>query len=82
MPKAKIPDPNRPDTRRMIPARRKMKIGGRKSIRSALQMSNEELRKVLTESGRTKDKVTATKELERRGAALVLEEKSEEQVAV
>ena len=60
----------------MIPARRKFKIGGRKSIRSALQMSNDDLRKVLVGSGPDKDKATVTRELERRGAALVIEEET------
>lgn len=73
MPKSKIVDPNRPDSRRMITVRRKFKIGGRKSVRGALHMSNDELRKIVASTDRDKDKATATHELERRGAALVLD---------
>ncbi len=82
MPKAKIQDPSREGSRRMINAKRKFKIGNRKSTRSATRMSNEELRGVLTGSTSGKDKAAAKLELERRGAALVLEEETEEQVAV
>ncbi len=81
MPKSKIQDPNR-DSRSFINAKRKFKIGNRKSTRSAISMSNEELRGVLTGSNSGKDKAAAKLELERRGAALVLEEVTEEQVAV
>ena len=82
MPKAKVQDPKRPDSKRRINVVQKFKIGNRKSTRSATRMSNEELRGVLTGSTSGKDKATAKLELERRGAALVLEEKTEEQVAV
>ncbi len=81
MPKAKVQDPNRPNTRRQINVVQKFKIGNRKSTRSATRMSNEELRGVLTGSKSGKDKHTARMELERRGATLVLEV-PEEAVAV
>lgn len=68
MPKGKIPDPNRPNSRRMVSAVRKFKIGGRKSVRGALQMSNDELRKLIDGSARPRDKAKATQVLVRRGA--------------
>jgi hypothetical protein len=82
MPKGKIQDPKRPDTRKRVNVVQKFKIGNRKSTRSATRMSNEELRGVLSGSASGKDKQIARNELERRGAALVLETKTEEEVAV
>ncbi len=70
MSKGKIPDPNRPNSRLMVSVVRKLKIGGRKSVRGALQMSNEELRKIIAGSGRPRDKAKATQALVRRGVAL------------
>ena len=66
MPKGKIQDPNRPTARRPITATRKFKIGGRKSTRSALMLSNEDLEKVANGKGRGKDKMRARNELARR----------------
>lgn len=73
MPKGKMPDANRPNSRRMVVVARKSKIGTRKSVQGALQMSNDDLRKVLDGSARPRDKAKATRELVRRGAALVIE---------
>lgn len=66
MPKGKIQDPNRPKARRPIAVTRKSKIGGRKSTRSALMLSTEELQKIVDGSGRGKDKMRAQNELTRR----------------
>ncbi len=73
MPKAMIQDPRRPNTKRRINVVQKFKIGNRKSTRSATRMSNEELRGVFSGSNSGKDKQKARRELERRGAALVIE---------
>ena len=79
MPKARMQDP-RTEQRRFIAPTRKFKIGGRKSLRSARMMSNDDLRVVYNGSARPKDKKRARDELERRGADLV-EEITEEEIA-
>ena len=70
MPKGKIEE-MKGKTRLRIAAMRKFKIGGRKSVRSARQMSNDDLRKVI-QNGSNRDQQKARNELTRRGAALVL----------
>ena len=70
MPKGKV---QKGTSRKMVAVTRKFKIGGRKSTRSATQMSNDELRTIANGTGRGKDIQTARAELERRGADLVLE---------
>lgn len=69
MPKGKIEV-----NRKRFNATRKNKLGGRKSTKSATQTSTEELRKIANGNGRGKDRVRARRELERRGAPLVVEE--------
>ena len=71
MPKGKIQDANR----RNLVVTRKFKIGGRKSTKSALQMSTEDLQKIVDGSGRKKDKMRARNELVRRESpSRILEE--------
>jgi len=72
MPKAMIQDPRRPKSRRRLNVVQKFKIGNRKSTRSATRMSNKDLRDVFATSNRGKDQQKARRELERRGAALVI----------
>jgi hypothetical protein len=72
MPKGKIEVKRGNNSRALITLTRKFKIGGRKSVKSALLMSNEALRTVLTGAGRPKDKLRARNELTRRGAAFEL----------
>ena len=63
MPKGKIEGKNR----KRINVVRKFKIGGRKSTRSALQMSTSELEEFVNgKSGRPKDRVKARKVLDQR----------------
>jgi len=72
MPKAKITIEG---SRKMCAIQRKFKIGGRKSIRSALLMSNAELQKVVDNSERGKDRQRARNELTKRaGSSRILKE--------
>ncbi len=72
MPKAKI---SIEKSRKMRTIHRKFKIGGRKSIRSALTMSNVDLQKVVDNSERGKDRQRAQNELTKRaGSSRILKE--------
>jgi len=69
MPKGKIQDSNR----KQVAVTRKFKIGGRKSTKSALHMSTEDLQRITEGSGRKKDKLRAQNELARRPSRIIKE---------
>ena len=69
MPKGKIEGRTKRERRNVS---RTNKIGGRKNIKAAAQLSNDELRSKLT-GGRGKDRQRARNELVRRNAPLVIE---------
>lgn len=81
MPKAMVQDPRRPKSRRRLNVVQKFKIGNRKSTQSATRMSNKDLRDVFATSDSGKYRQKARRELERRGAALVIEVVEVEEVA-
>ena len=66
MPKSKITGANRQQITRRV----KFKIGGRKSTRSALDMSNDELTAIALDPNAGKKRPKATQILARRGVAV------------
>ncbi len=72
MPKAKVTIEG---SRILRTIQRKFKIGGRKSVRSALTMSNLDLQKVVDNSDRGKDRQRARNEMRKRaGTSRIIKE--------